>query len=102
MSSGLAGDVAVPGQQRRRTHACPGIHLDHCFQQLEGTDQRLLDCDAPIPEAESAAILQTLRGSDALLQNLRYWATWLRVSTFVLDDADKKARTLEARLAAKR
>ena len=74
----------------------------HCFQQLEGTDQRLLDCDAPIPEAESAAILQTLRGSDALLQNLRYWATWLRVSTFVLDDADKKARTLDARLAAKR
>jgi hypothetical protein len=73
----------------------------YCFQQLEGTDQRLLDCDAPITEAEAAAILQTLRASDSLLQNLRYWTTWLRVSTFVLDEADKKARALDARIAAK-
>jgi hypothetical protein len=74
----------------------------HCFQQLEGTDQRLLECDAPIPEAEAAAILQTLRGSESLLQNLRYWNTWLRVSMFVLDDTNRKARALDARVAAKR
>ena len=47
-------------------------------------------------------ILQTLRGSESLLQNLRYWNTWLRVSMFVLDDANRKARALDARVAAKR
>ena len=74
----------------------------HCFQQLEGTDQRLLDCDAPIPETEAAVILQDLRGSESLLQNLRYWNTWLRVSMFVLDDANRNARALDSRVAAKR
>jgi hypothetical protein len=68
----------------------------HCYRQLEGTDQRLIDCGSPIPEPEAAAILATLRGSDSLLQNLRYWNTWLRVSTFVLDDAEKSARVLDA------
>jgi hypothetical protein len=72
----------------------------HCFQQLQGTDQRLLDCDAPISEAEATAILQNLRGSESLLQNLRYWNTWLRVSMFVLDDANRNARALAARVAA--
>ena len=66
----------------------------HCFQQLQGTDQQLIDCDSPIPEAEAAALLATLRQSDSLLQNLRYWNTWLRVSTFVVDDARKTALIL--------
>jgi len=38
----------------------------------------------------------------SLLQNLRYWNTWLRVSRFVLDDANRNARALDARFAAKR
>jgi len=71
----------------------------HCYQQLKGTDQRLIDCGSPIPEPEAAAILATLRGSDSLLQNLRYWNTWLRVSTFVVDDAGKSARALDAQMS---
>ncbi|WP_159015601.1 hypothetical protein [Cognatiluteimonas profundi] len=71
----------------------------HCYQQLEGTDQRLIDCASPIPESEAAAILATLRASDSLLQTLRYWNTWLRVSTFVVDDAGKSARALDAQMS---
>jgi hypothetical protein len=69
----------------------------HCYQ-LEGIDQRLIDCGPPIPESEAAAILATLRESNSLLQNLRYWATWLRVSTFVIEDAGKSARALDAQM----
>ncbi len=71
----------------------------HCYKQLEGTDQRLIDCEAPIAESEAATTLATLRASDSLLQNLRYWNTWLRVSTFVLDDANKSARALDAEMS---
>jgi hypothetical protein len=74
----------------------------HCYEQLEGTDQRLIDCASPIPESEAASILATLRASDSLLQNLRYWNTWLRVSTFVIDDAGKSARALDAQLSQAR
>lgn len=70
----------------------------HCYRQLEGTDQRLIDCGSPIPESDAAGILATLRGSDTLLQNLRYWNTWLRVSTFVIEDAGKSARALDAQM----
>ena len=73
----------------------------HCFRQLKGTDQRLLACESPIPEAEAEAILQTLRGSESLLQNLRTWVAWLRVSGFVITEAERMARLMEGRLAAK-
>jgi hypothetical protein len=74
----------------------------HCYKQLEGTDQRLIDCPSPIPESQAASILATLRASESLLQNLRYWNTWLRVSTFVIDDAGKSARALDAQLSQAR
>ena len=71
----------------------------HCYKQLQGIEQRLIDCDSPIPESQAAAILSTLQQSDSLLQNLRYWNTWLRVSTFVVGDAAQNARDLDARVA---
>ena len=74
----------------------------HCYKQLEGIEQRLIDCAAPIPEAQAAAILHTLQQSDSLLQNLRYWNAWLRVSTFVVDDATQKARQLDAQVVRDR
>jgi hypothetical protein len=70
----------------------------HCYKQLQGIEQRLIDCDSPIPEAQAAAILSTLQQSDSLLQNLRYWNTWLRVSTFVVGDAAQNARDLDAQV----
>ena len=62
----------------------------------------MIDCDSPIPEAESATILATLRQSDSLLQNLRYWNTWLRVSTYVVEDARKTALMLDKQVAEAR
>jgi hypothetical protein len=74
----------------------------HCYKQLQGIEQRLIECGSPIPEPEAAAILATLRQSDSLLQNLRYWNTWLRVSTFVVADAHTTALALDAQVAKAR
>ena len=71
-----------------------------CFQQLEGTDQRLLDCPSPISEAEAAALLATYRADPTLLQNLRYWNTWMRVSSFVMEDSQRRAGLLDAKVLA--
>lgn len=73
----------------------------HCFQQLKFTDQRLLACDSPIPEAEAAAILQSIRGAEGLMEHLRTWFAWLRVSSFVVDEVERLARQMAPQLAAK-
>ena len=70
----------------------------HCYKQLEGIEQRLIDCASPIPESRAAELLVPLQQSDSLLQNLRYWNTWLRVSTFVIEDAGKSARVLDSEM----
>ena len=74
----------------------------HCYKQLQGIEQQLIDCASPIPEAEAATILATLRQSDSLLQNLRYWNTWLRVSTYVVEDARKTALMLDKQVSEAR
>ena len=59
----------------------------HCFRQGKtgnAAEQELIDCPAPISEAEAAAILATYQHSDTLLQNLRSWMSTLSVSTLVL------------------
>jgi hypothetical protein len=70
----------------------------HCYKQLEGIEQRLIDCASPIPESRAAELLVPLQQSDSLLQNLRYWNTWLRVSTFVVEDATQNAKALDAQV----
>lgn len=72
----------------------------HCFRQLKGTDQRLLDCKSPVGEAEALAILGTLCATDGLLQNLRTWTAWLRVSGFVMDEVERMGKVMERQLAA--
>lgn len=69
-----------------------------CFQQLEGTDQRLLDCPSPISEADAGAILAGYRAEPTLLQNLRYWNTWMGVSMIVLEQANRRSGELDAKL----
>jgi hypothetical protein len=58
-----------------------------CFRQGSGgnaANQELIDCPSPISEEEAAAILDTYRHSDTLLQNLRSWMSTLSVSEMVL------------------
>jgi hypothetical protein len=70
----------------------------HCFRQLEGTNQELIDCPSPISEESAAALLESYRGADGLLQNLRYWTSTMRVSSIVLNGAREEAVSLVAGL----
>ncbi len=74
-----------------------------CFRQWGGgsaANQELVDCPSPISEDEAAAILDTYRHSDSLLQNLRAWMSTLRVSTMVLggtrSDTDRLAAAVQS------
>lgn len=66
----------------------------HCFRELDGVNQVLIDCPSPMSEADASALLATYRGNDSLLQNLRYWHTWLGVSDGVLGVIDHSAQRL--------
>lgn len=59
----------------------------NCFLQVGGgnaTNQVLMDCPTPISETDAAAILDTYRRSDTLIENLRALMSTLSVSTMVL------------------
>lgn len=66
----------------------------HCYRQLDGKRQQLIDCPAPIGEDAAAAILVGYRRADTLLPNLRFWMSSLRVSQLVVDDTRKTADAL--------
>jgi hypothetical protein len=77
----------------------------NCFVQLTGVNQKLVDCPSPISEAEAGTVLATYRGTPQLLENLRYWHTWLGVSDLYLGGttADQaKALVAEIEKAQKR
>ena len=73
-----------------------------CFRQTgnNSANQELIDCPSPISDEEAAAVLDSYRHSDTLLQNLRTWMSTLSVSEIVLDstreDTAKLATEVEA------
>ena len=66
----------------------------HCFRQNHGVSQTLLDCPPPIPDSESAAILDGYVKSGTLLGKLRIWMSTLRVSQIVVDGMQNEAKGL--------
>jgi hypothetical protein len=60
---------------------------EHCFRQLGGTRQQLIDCPAPISEADAGVLLASFHQAEDLLPNLRYWVATLKVSNIVIGDA---------------
>ena len=74
----------------------------HCFRQLGGTNQELIDCPSPVSEDVAATIIERYRSTDQLLQNLRYWVSSLAVSAIVLDGARKEAVSLADAVGAAR
>ena len=72
-----------------------------CYR-MRGRDdvQELVDCQAPIPQAESSAILEAYGRDAALLPELRYWLANRRVAFMVDSSRGRQARELEADVAA--
>ncbi len=66
----------------------------HCFRQLEGVEQELVDCPSPISEQAARSLLATYGSTPQLMNNLRYWSTWLEVSRMVVGSVEEQARLL--------
>lgn len=84
----LRHDPVYRGQVRGLTPWAVQQYIwSRCFRQGasgNAAEQTLIDCPAPIDEANAATILSSYRHADSLLQNLRSWSATLRVSTMVL------------------
>jgi hypothetical protein len=66
----------------------------HCFRQLAGASQELLDCASPMPEADARAILDDYRASPTLLSHLREWMSTMRISAIVVTGIQRDATAL--------
>lgn len=69
----------------------------NCWQQPAPTEQRLLDCDAPISEAEAQAILAAYLKSPELLPELRFWVANQGVALNVIGNYKPILRNMLAR-----
>lgn len=68
----------------------PSVVADHiwakCWQQPRPSEQYLLDCDSPIPEAQAQAVLDGYMGDPDLLKELRFWVANQGVALRVIDN----------------
>lgn len=60
----------------------------------------MLDCDAPVGEARAAQIVAGIASDAALMGELRYWMSTMRVAALIGRDRVASATALKARLAA--
>ncbi|MEO5628240.1 MAG: hypothetical protein ABIQ62_00555 [Thermomonas sp.] len=68
----------------------PSVVADHiwakCWQQISPTEQVLLECEAPISEAEAQAVLDGYIKSPNLLPELRFWVANQGASIKVIEN----------------
>ena len=66
-----------------------------CYS-ADGSDQTLLDCDAPVSEAESLAVIERFRQSSQLTEELRFWMVNLNAGLILMQGIQAEARELSA------
>lgn len=52
----------------------------------DNNDQRLLDCELPVTDAEGRAILEALVADQSVVNSLRFWIVNLGVASMLIDD----------------
>ncbi len=70
----------------------------HCHQSPAPDEQRLIDCDSPMSEAQAQAVLDGYMADPSLLPELRFWITNLEVMTDLVSQHRLAARALAERL----
>ena len=68
--------------------------------ERRGTDQILIDCDAPISDLEARALLDRYRTAPELAEDLRYWVSTLGTMDFLLPINRDASEALIARVAS--
>lgn len=70
----------------------------NCYR-AEDTDQRLLDCPAPVSEAEALAVLEQYRNSPRLTEELRFWMVNLHNGLVLMSGIRSEAEALAGDLS---
>ena len=77
----------------------PSVVADHvwakCWQQPSPTEQRLLDCDSPISEAEAQVVLAGYLKAPGLLPELRFWVANQGVALNVIANYKTSLREMQ-------
>lgn len=74
----------------------------HCHRTTQGFQQQLLDCDAPVTEAEARAVLEGYVAHPPLIAELKFWITNLAVSIELVENNRQVAVALADNLEGTR
>lgn len=76
---------------------------DECFKTGTGGGQELKECPSPIPAARVAELVQRISGDAALMGELRYWVSSMKVARLIaeshLEIANEMRAAIDASLA---
>jgi hypothetical protein len=72
----------------------------HCYKSDERGVQQLIDCPSPVDEARARRIVDTIAGDAALMAELRYWMSTMRVARLIGADRIGLARKMKAKIDA--
>jgi hypothetical protein len=73
---------------------------DHCYASDLKARQTMLDCASPIDGPEAARIVELIRTDGALMAELRYWMSTMKVASQVGNDRLENATVLRAAVDA--
>jgi hypothetical protein len=72
----------------------------NCYQSSARGVQEMRDCDAPISNAEAAALVARISRDATLMSELRYWVSTMRVAAVIGDNRTDYANELRATVGA--
>ena len=79
---------------------------DHCFEEDPAGGQSLVNCESPIESDRAASLVERISRDEALMEELRYWVSALRVAVIIADNghtlADELLALVNAELDASR
>jgi hypothetical protein len=69
---------------------------DHCFEEDPAGGQSLIHCASPIDAERTASLVDRISRDEALMEELRYWVSALRVAVIIADNGHTLAEGLFA------
>lgn len=102
-----SGNPALSERPAYRMHVRGIIPLDlqeyiwsNCYRSDDRGVQQLIDCPSPTDEARARQIVDRIAGDEALMAELRYWLSTLRVARLIGADRIGLARKMKAKIDA--
>lgn len=102
-----AGNPALSERPAYRVHVRGVIPVDvqtyiwdNCYRSNPGGEQFFVACKAPINEEAVSAIIDKIRHDEALMSELRYWMSTMKVASLIGRDRTESAEELRTKVDA--